>query len=121
MLMTVYLLWLFEVLLTLLELEKFLPYQDGTLRFLVLVKGVEHLVTKRKAVAKLVHNSSGSSGDRLVLTLPPSCARDSSKFSVTMPSEITFANPFTHLHEIHSTPCSQIDNTLPMLTAAKAV
>ncbi|KAF2581088.1 hypothetical protein F2Q70_00009285 [Brassica cretica] len=43
------------------------------------------------------------------------------KFSVIMPSEIAIANLFTHSHEIHSTPCSQIDNTLPMLTAAKAV
>ena len=76
-------------------------------------------------IVQLLQNSSTTLVDHLetgLCSLSPHHAQGTlQKFSVTMPSEITIANPFTHLHEIHSTPCSQIDNTLPMLTAAKAV
>lgn len=37
-----------------------------------------------------------------------------------MPSEVGIVSPSTHSHAIHSTLCSQIDNTLPILAATTA-
>ncbi|KAL0737474.1 hypothetical protein Bca4012_013684 [Brassica carinata] len=39
---------------------------------------------------------------------------------VTLPLKDAFSSPVTHSHEVHSDPCSQIDNTLPLLAAEKA-
>ncbi|XP_013601846.1 PREDICTED: uncharacterized protein LOC106309362 [Brassica oleracea var. oleracea] len=41
----------------------------------------------------------------------------SKKSLATLPSEGAFASPITHSHEVHTTPCSRIDNTLPLLAA----
>ncbi|KAL0714784.1 hypothetical protein Bca4012_021763 [Brassica carinata] len=41
----------------------------------------------------------------------------SKKSLVTLLSEDASASPVTHLHEVHSSSCSQLDNTLPLLAA----
>ena len=40
--------------------------------------------------------------------------------SVTTPSEDVTSGPITHSHEVHSTSCLKIDDTLPMLAATIA-
>ncbi|KAL0674623.1 hypothetical protein Bca4012_002604 [Brassica carinata] len=40
------------------------------------------------------------------------------KSLITTPSEVSVVTPFTDSHEVHSTSCSEIDVTIPMLAAA---
>ncbi|CAN6988746.1 unnamed protein product, partial [Brassica rapa subsp. trilocularis] len=76
------------------------------------VVNIVHLA--QNSFSTLVENlepCSGSLSTQQALETPE-------KSLITTPSEVAVVTPFTDSHEVHSTSCSEIDVTIPMLAAA---
>ncbi|XP_013589425.1 PREDICTED: uncharacterized protein LOC106297807 [Brassica oleracea var. oleracea] len=96
---------------------------------LVLVKGVEHLDTRRRGayyhlshkIMLLLQKSIISSEPNSHSPIAQQTHETFKKPLVTLSPKYAFASPVTHSHEVHSDPCSQINHTFPLLAAEKAV